>query len=68
MHPDLRIKLIGSFTQNLIVFLLSLLMLPIIATSSIYDGIFHQKFDLFKMSAAVQPPATTWAGPAELSM
>ena len=42
-------------------------MLPIIATSSVYDGIFHQKFDLFKMTAAVQPPATTWAGPAELS-
>jgi hypothetical protein len=28
-------------------------MLPIIATSSVYDGIFHQNFDL---SAAVQPP------------
>ena len=36
-----------NFTQNLIVFLLSSLMLPIIAAWSIYDGIFHQKFDFF---------------------
>ena len=35
----------SPFTNNIVIFIDSSILLPLIFASNIYDGIFHQKFD-----------------------